>query len=240
VDWNNDGRNDLLIGDSEGKVQVFLNTNTNTHPILFSGKYIRIAGEDLSVGERATPVAADWNGDGKKDLLAGSMDGSIRVFINEGTDSEPVMKAPYVLNAGGRDLNIGTRSAPRVFDWNGDGLKDILAGVMEGHVYLLINTGTNTNPVFERAGKLFLRDGNVIYYPDKDHTARSRLFITDWNNDGHIDLLLGGKDGRIILFESAQGPSYSPAFLAVRIWNQMKESLLNLKRYLLKLAGKLI
>lgn len=239
MDWNNDGRHDLLIGDSGGKVQVFLNINTNTHPILFSGKYVRAAGAELNVGERAAPVEADWNGDGKKDLLAGSMDGSIRVFINEGTDSEPVMKSPYILKAGGKDFNIVSRSAPRVFDWNGDGLKDILVGEMEGNVYFLKNTGTNNKPVFERAGKLFLRDGNVIQYPAHNHNARSRLFITDWNNDGHNDLLLGGQEGRVILYESAPEPSYSPVVFAARIWNQLKETLLNLKRYLRKLAEKL-
>ncbi len=229
-----------MIGDTDGKVQVFLNTNTNSHPILYSGKYVRSAGVDIDVGERAAPVAADWNGDGKKDLLVGSMDGSIRVFINEGTDSEPVMKFPYVLQARGRDFNIGSRSAPRVYDWNGDGLKDILVGEMEGYVYLLINTGTNTNPVFERAGKLFLRDGNVMHYPDKDNTARSRLFITDWNNDGRIDLLLGGKDGRVILYESTPALSYSPMVIAARTWNQLKETVMNLKWYLRKFAVKLI
>lgn len=239
MDWNNDGRNDLLTGDTVGKVQVFLNTNTNSHPLLFSGKYVRAAGEDIDVGERAAPVATDWNGDGKKDLLAGSMDGSIRVFINAGSDSEPIMKSPYFLKAGGKDFNTGSRSAPRVYDWNGDGLKDILTGEMEGHVYLLINTGTNHKPVFERAGKLFLRDGSVIRYPDRDNNARSRLFITDWNNDGRTDLLLGGRDGRIILYESARGPSYSPVVIAVRIWYQLKETVLNLKKYLRKLAGNI-
>lgn len=239
MDWNSDGRNDLLIGDTEGKVLVFLNTNTNSHPILFSGKYVRSAGADANVGERAAPVSEDWNGDGKKDLLAGSMDGSIRVFINEGTDSEPVMKAPYILKTSGRDFTIGSRSAPIVYDWNGDGLKDVLAGEMEGYVYFLKNTGANNKPVFERAGKLFLRNGNVIRYPDKDNNARSRLFITDWNNDGHTDLLLGGKDGRVVLYEAALEPSYSPVVLANRIWNQLKETSLNLKRYLRKRAGKL-
>ncbi|MBI5664407.1 MAG: VCBS repeat-containing protein [Nitrospirae bacterium] len=240
MDWNDDGRNDLIIGDSDGKVQVFLNINTNSHPILHSGKYIRAAGTDIDVGERAAPVADDWNGDGKKDLLAGSMDGAIRVYINAGTDSEPVMKPPYLLQAGGGDFNIGSRSAPRVYDWNSDGLKDILVGEMEGHVYLLINIGTNAAPVFKRAGKLFLRDGNVIRYPDQGKDARSRLFMADWNNDGRADLLLGGRDGRIILYESAQGRSYSPAVIAAGIWNGLKESFIDLKTHLRKRAGKLI
>jgi WD40 repeat protein len=211
--------------------------NTNTHPILFRGKYVRAAGADLDVGERAAPVAADWNGDGKKDLLAGSMDGSIRVFINEGTDSEPVMKSPYILKAGGKDFNIGSRSAPRVYDWNGDGLKDILVGEMEGYIYLMKNTGTNNQPVFKRTGKLFLRNGDVIRYPNQDNNARSRLFITDWNNDGHNDLLLGGQDGRVMLYESAPKPLYSPVVIAKRTWNQLKETSLKFKRYLGTLAG---
>ncbi|RJR19000.1 MAG: VCBS repeat-containing protein [Nitrospiraceae bacterium] len=237
MDWNNDGRHDLLIGDGVGRLLVFLNTNTNSHPILFSGKYIRADGADIDVGERATPVVADWNGDGKKDLLSGSMDGSIRVFLNKGTDSEPVMESPYILKAGGRNLNIGSRSAPRVYDWNRDRLKDIVAGEMEGHVYLMINTGTDNKPVFEKAGKLFLRDGNVVRYPDQDNEARSRLFVTDWNNDGLNDLLSGGRDGRVILYLSAPGPAYSPLVIADRTWNQLKETYLKIKSYLRQIAG---
>ncbi|MEW6602532.1 MAG: VCBS repeat-containing protein [Nitrospirota bacterium] len=237
MDWNSDGRHDLLVGDTEGKVLVFLNTNTDSHPILSGGKYVLAAGIDIDVGERATPVTADWNSDGKKDLLAGSMDGSIRVFLNEGSDSEPVLRFPYLLQEGGRDFSLGSRSAPRIFDWDGDGLRDILAGEMEGHVYLLLNTGTGDAPVFKRAGKLFLRDGNVIRYPDQEGNSRSRLFIADWNNDGRNDLLLGGKDGRVILFKSASGPSNSPLDIGKRTWNQIKETTLSLKKFLRKQAG---
>jgi len=56
----------------------------------------------------------------------------------------------------------------------------------------------------------------VLLYSDKDDNARSRLFMTDWNNDGHNDILLGGRDGKVILYVSAAKPSYSPVVIAAR------------------------
>lgn len=235
MDWNNDGRHDLLVGDAEGKVQVHVNGGTNRYPILSGAHSVQAGGKVLDVGERAAPVAEDWDGDGKKDLLVGSMDGRVSIYINRGTDTEPVFKTRRFLRADGEDIHISTRSAPRIYDWNGDGLKDVLIGEIKGHVYFMKNTGTNNTPVFKRAEKLFLRNGDVLRYPDQDNSARSRLFVTDWNNDGHSDILLGGRDGRIILYIADAKPSFSPLAFLNKIWNQFKESALKLKRY----AGRL-
>ncbi|MCK5504457.1 MAG: hypothetical protein KAJ10_04815, partial [Thermodesulfovibrionia bacterium] len=77
------------------------------------------------------------------------MDGNIKIYINAGTDPAPVLDKPYLLQVDGRDFDIGSRSAPRMVDWNKDGLKDLLVGEMEGHVYFLKNRGTNSAPVFD-------------------------------------------------------------------------------------------
>ncbi len=229
VDWNNDGRHDLLIGDTNGNVHVYLNTKTNTKPVLDSGGYIKADGKILNAGERAAPVVEDWNDDGKKDLLVGSMDGTIKIYLNKGPDSVPDFDSSYLLQADGKDFNIGSRSAPRVYDWNKDGLKDLLIGEMEGYVYYLKNVGTNSAPIFHKSEKLFLRSGDFLRYPDPSGNPRSRVFVTDWNNDGRDDILLGGRDGRVILYLAATKPSPSPIVLAKRTWNQLKERITALK-----------
>lgn len=182
------------------------------------------------MGERATPVVDDWNGDGKKDLLTGNMDGNIIVYINEGTDSSPVFGTPYLLQVDGRDFDIGSRSAPRIADWNKDGLKDILVGEMEGHVYYLKNTGTNSAPVFDDYDKLFLGNGDILKNPDSAGRPGSRLFVADWNNDGVDDMLVGGKNGKIILYTGALKPSYSVGVLANMISTQLSERIAKFKK----------
>ena len=229
VDWDNDGKHDLMIGDAKGNVQIFLNTNTNTKPILDGGSYIKAGGGILNAGARAAPIVDNWNGDEKKDLLIGSTDGTIKIYLNRGMDSSPVFDSPSLLQIGGKDFYLGSRVAPRIYDWDKDGLKDILIGEMEGYVYYLKNAGTNDIPIFNKSEKLLLGNGDFLQYPEPTGYPRSRIFITDWNNDGLADILLGGKDGRVMLYLASSKISNSPPVLAKRAWNQLKERVSILK-----------
>lgn len=194
MDWNNDGSNDLLLGDAAGNVIIYLNTNNNSDPVLDIGTTI------LNIGDiRATPIVDDWDEDGRKDLLVGRFGGFILIYLNHGTDAAPLFTTSYNLQVGGVDFDIGTRAAPRIFDWNEDGLKDLLIGEVEGYVYYLENIGTNDAPLFNSAEKLLLINGDHLRFPGSAG-PRSRLYVSDWNNDGHNDILLGGFDGRVVLF----------------------------------------
>jgi len=201
VDWNNDGNHDLLVGDGNGNVSVFLNTNNNSNPVLDSGTLILNTGND-----RGTPVAYDWNGDGKKDLLSGNLTGTVQIYLNAGTDESPLFSSSTLLKVGGTDFDITTgndRTAPRIYDWNGDGLDDLLIGGYEGYVYFLENVGTAGAPLFDSAEKMLLADGHLLK-ANSDvaplSNPRSRLFVTDWNNDGYADMIVGRADGKLELY----------------------------------------
>lgn len=186
-----------------------------------------ISKNELAGAERVTPVSVDWNNDGNKDMIAGGMDGQIKVYINTGTDAEPLFDDYSLLQSGSDVIDIGSRSAPRVYDINNDGLTDILAGEVMGYVYFLKNVGTINNPVFNRADKLFLKNGNALKYPGK--APRSRLDITDWNNDGLNDIIVGGADGRAMLFIASQDTSVSLATTLNRAKVRTIESLMKIK-----------
>lgn len=156
-------------------------------------------GIPITVGTRAAPISDDWNEDDRKDLLVGNFDGNILIFINEGTDDGPLFNAPTTLQMAGTDFDIGTRASPRVVDWDSDGLKDLLVGEVEGYIYFLKNVGSNANPLFDVAQKLVLASGEPLRYMPGE-APRSRLYVSDWNNDGYNDLLVGGSDGRVMLF----------------------------------------
>ncbi|MBI4697976.1 MAG: VCBS repeat-containing protein [Nitrospirae bacterium] len=224
MDWNNDGKQDLLVGDGEGKISIFLNTGNDENPVFNGGSIILSGNTSIDVGDRAAPVAEDWNGDEKKDLLIGNFDGTITVCTNGGTDSAPLFGTHYLLQAGGKDLKLSTRLSPRIYDWNKDGLKDLLAGEAGGYVYYLKNIGTNKAPVFGRYEKLFLVNGEPLRYPDPSGLSRSRLFVTDWNKDGLADIVVGGKDGRVMLFTATEKTSFTPGVYLKRTWNHLKET----------------
>ncbi|MCY2952182.1 MAG: FG-GAP-like repeat-containing protein [Planctomycetota bacterium] len=143
VDWNNDGKKDLIVGDGSGAVSLLLNTGTDDKPT-FAADGLLLMGPDpvmdyLSVGAfgaMASPVAVDWNVDGKKDLLVGAADGRIYYFENVGTDAAPAFSGPGVpLAAGGDTLSVGSYATPEVTDWDRNGIVDLICGNSYGYVY---------------------------------------------------------------------------------------------------------
>ena len=197
VQWDGDGKKDLLLGLSDGTIRIYFNTGTDAAPVFDSWQSVEVGppGEKIpiDVDIRATPMLVDWNSDGKKDLLAGAYDGRLWVYINEGTDIAPDFVTVSYVQENGSDLTVPTgRSSPDVADLNGDGKKDILTGNTEGQLLIYLNVGTDAAPAF--SGYLLVEsDGQVIDLPSNTPSqwARSRPFLCDWNNDGYWDVLVG-------------------------------------------------
>ncbi|MEW6602918.1 MAG: hypothetical protein AB1499_18245, partial [Nitrospirota bacterium] len=83
------------------------------------------------------------------------------------------------------------------------------------YLYYLQNTGSNSTPVFDSAQKLLLGDGTALRYINTPASSgpRSRFDITDWNEDGYADIIVGGADGKLMLFTAAPEPVSSTLFI---------------------------
>lgn len=208
VYWDADLRKDLLIGQVDGKVKLFLNIGADEKPTFDGGTFLQVgpsgAKEDIDVGARATPSPVDWNNDGKKDLVAGAYDGKIHLFINEGTDTEPDFIVETFALEDGTDLLVpGSRSSPVIIDLDGDGRKDILTGNTYGELFFYSNAGTDPEPSF--SGFRLVEAGGVPI--DLVGSPRSRPSVCYWTGDGYfgpadgyIDVLIGAGDGNIHLY----------------------------------------
>jgi len=63
--------------------------------------------------------------------------------------SAPVFQNGAFVQAGGVNIDVGYYGSPAVYDWNSDGLKDLIVGVFDlGKIRLYLNSGTNQAPVF--------------------------------------------------------------------------------------------
>jgi hypothetical protein len=139
VDWDNNGAKDLVVGALDGRMHIFLNTGSDTSPDFELGAFAQENESDLYIPSiRLSPVIMDFDGDGKKDLLAGNTAGQLLFYSNVGPDASPSFSGYDFVESDGVDIDLaGTpRSRPYVGDWTGDGYLDVLIGASDGKVHL--------------------------------------------------------------------------------------------------------
>ena len=146
ADWRGTGRLDLLVGGMRGDVYLIPNDGTIAKPLWGAPRKLAAGGQPIRGSHHgdSQPVAADWDGDGRLDLIVGWGDGSVVWYRNVGTKTEPklakgvtlVPAAPppnYDDNAPpSRDSKPGVRAKVCVVDWDGDGRLDLLVGDFGG------------------------------------------------------------------------------------------------------------
>lgn len=153
VDWNGDGKKDLVLGNQGGRLFVYLNIGYDQNP-RFSSDGIKT---DIKVAGMATPFIVDWNNDGKFDVVSGSSDGKVYVFINEGDGKNPKFSKPQIVQVNGRELKLPNSTSVIALDWDDDGKTDLLVSNKEKNqlgMYLLLNTDTKEKPEFKELKQL--------------------------------------------------------------------------------------
>ena len=74
----------------------------------------------LAPGSYAIPCAADWNGDGRKDLIVGYQTaGKVALYLNAGSDANPVFTSYANLQAGGVDICLPSSGCGAPAPWEG-------------------------------------------------------------------------------------------------------------------------
>jgi len=195
VDWNNDGKKDLLTGERNGFIRIYLNTNTDANPVFNGYTFLQVNNQKFDCGYNSNFYVIDWNNDDKKDVICSEEEGKFFLLINEGTDEDPVFNSKPFIQNNGSVLDVGWRPSPSIVDWNGDGKKDLLTGCMPGNVMYFENKGTDAAPVFN--GSVNLKSGNTVI----DLGWDDQPWVTDFNGDGTWDILAGEYDGFVYYVE---------------------------------------
>jgi len=224
VDFNNDGRKDLMVGNAAGDVFVFMNLGTDAIPSFDAGVTI-LSG----VAANAAPIVLDYYADGLRDLLVGYADGTVRVYLNTGTIRSPSFEGTVY------DTIVATiptaDAAPFMVDWDNDGKKDLLVGGADGNVYFFKNERLDASPAFSGTAARMATDagsddfgggmalahftGSSSSAATIDATSGSTAAATivatvsanaapaavlDWDGDGKKDLVVGDAAGQLQLF----------------------------------------
>jgi hypothetical protein len=240
ADVDGDGNSDILYGTHEGWVYLHRNLGTRNTPD-FDENGVRLTtvdhqpikvgpmpGQkwdfDVLQGARTTVAAADFDRDGKTDLIVGDTYGKVRYYRNVSGGTNPVFATPVVI------AEAKARLVPTVADWNGDGWPDVVVG--SSHALVVLNTAKKNGERFQPAEPLRMAPPNsagggsleqVPGSPEWRTSAASTegflpyesvVSAVDWNEDGDVDLLARASYGYLCWFErSFLEHGYAPAKL---------------------------
>lgn len=183
-------------------------------PIYLAPKPLMLAGGDLFFDSMPNPTVVDWDGDGVQDLVVGNSPGNIVWCKNHGTDLNPSFgDYEYICGSDGKPLCFragyyevqGPQEAcwgyigPNVFDWNGDGLYDIVFGFNDGCIKYMLNEGTSTAPRMGDAQDMYV-DGVQLYGVWRQRPALARV-------DGRTYLMMFDTEERLHLYERSGNSS---------------------------------
>ncbi len=193
LDWNADGKKDLVIGSDVGYIYVYLNTGTNKVPAF--GTSSRVMDEGGYLQEMKNyPKIEDLNRDGLFDIVMGWYQGSCLYWPNYGEAGAPEFDDQYELT-GFTDLVDPDPVNPNwshceVADWNEDGNFDLLYTRWESEVYIHLNAAgllqTTAEPV-----------GGPVVIPSGGGSFKSELSVSNLTGetaivDGWVEVEMPG------------------------------------------------
>lgn len=128
IDWNSDGKPDLILGFISGTAKVIINKGG----FVFGDAQDVLAGGAAIQSPNGGPAVADWDGDGVQDLIFGTGEGEVMFYKGAKSESGYTFAKGLQLLSGTRYKAQTDRSAgrpkPSIVDWNGDGKLDLLVG----------------------------------------------------------------------------------------------------------------
>ncbi len=168
----------------------------------------------------------DFDNDGLNDLLVApneyntSPDVEVWFYKNIASNEFPTFNLAKKNAMVDEMIDVGTGSHPVFFDYNADGLQDIVIGnfqkktstpddnVVEASLYLFENTGTNTEPAYELIDEDWLgfKQYSNTGSPENDTKHYAPTF-GDLDQDEDLDLLVGEEGGYLFFVENTAGPN---------------------------------
>ncbi len=201
ADIDNDGKDDLLIGLTDGTLMLFKNTapsNTVQPQWSASGTLLKDdANATIDVGNYATPLVYDINKDGSKDLIIGTELGFLYYYKGATTAPGTTYFHKETNKLGGIQIaqygQAYTHSAPFIGKIDNTGVEYLMIGTANGAIYRYDNfqNGNVTVPY------TLLDSGYAKLQPG----PWSSPVIADIDGDKKYEMLVGTKLGGVKLYK---------------------------------------
>jgi hypothetical protein len=203
ADITGDGKKDLVVAHSDREIRIYENRGDGAEP-RFDGYVVPVGPTggpfQLEQGTGGRIDIADWDGDGLLDLIAGGFEGHLHLHRNVGTTGAAVFAEAEPFTFAGVKIKWPYNIHPRAFDINGDGHLDILYGLNWGDIGYLLSDSTpgRTNFTARSLARIRGVDNFAPYLRDaiSDDAIPD---VADFDADGTLDLLTGGKNGKLLV-----------------------------------------
>ena len=126
VDWNNDGKPDIITGTRTGEIDLYLNNSTDpSNPTFAPAQKIAIGGSQ-KLGTSLTVAVGDLTGNHLPNLLIGKEDGTVLYALNTGTLGNPQFTTPATPIKGVLPPTFHHTSLKNWYKWGAWGVPDEL------------------------------------------------------------------------------------------------------------------
>jgi len=217
ADIDGDRRDELIYGTSDGR--LFAVHSASGRNDVHNPQLILQERQEVWLGGHAVVTAADIDGDGGLDLVAGDISGRLHVFRHHNGEGGHRYKAGVTLEAGGIPFFLDPGpdgmldgpafsrrgySCPAFADWSGNGRPDLIVGGAGGEVLWLKNDGAPTEPRYASPVRIRCGGQPMITPP------RVRPAVIDWSGSGEHDLISLDLQGFLSVYPRAGKQDVGP------------------------------